>query len=170
MKTTSSSHPRPRRLIPVAAGLLLLSTAGLIAFYFIHQPVPVTLNDSINIMPDAPPEDTSAGKHLQHPITAMALQKRYLANDPETDEKYTNQVVYITGTFIGTGLNPMGTTYMLLKSSDRLHAIKCFLPDNKEINIVKGSPLFIKGYCRGQIWDLKIEDCELLDIPLAATK
>ncbi len=60
----------------------------------------------------------------------------------------------------------MGTAYMLLKSTDRFHAIKCYLRSKEDINIVKGSPVLLKGYCRGQIRDLKIEECELLDQPV----
>ena len=169
-KITSSNHRRFSRLVPVSLSLLLLPMAGVIAWYFIHQPDTVSLSASVNVMPDTVQEDTSIGKLLLHPIDAMALQKLYLSNDPAASEKYTNETVYITGTYVGTGLDPMGTAYMLLRSSDRFHAIKCFLPNKKEVNIVKGSPLLIKGYCRGQIWDLKIEDCELLDMPATITK
>lgn len=60
----------------------------------------------------------------------------------------------------------MGTAYMLLKSTDRFHAIKCYLRSKEDINIVKGSRVLLKGYCRGQIRDLKIEESELLDQPV----
>jgi hypothetical protein len=119
---------------------------------------------------DVSPEDTVIGKQLQHPIDAMTLQKLYLSNNPEADGKYTNETIYFTGTYIGVGLDQMGTTYMRIRSSDRFHAIKCFLANNKEANLVKGSSVLIKGHCKGQIWDLKIEDCELLDLPASTAK
>lgn len=169
-KITSNTYHRSSRLITVTVGLLLLLVAGVIAWYFFHQPDTVSLSDSANIVLDVSPEDTSIGKCLQYPIGVMALQKLYLSNDPEANEKYTNKTVYITGTYIGTGLDPMGAVYMLLRSNDRFHAIKCFPSNHKEVNLVKGSPLLIKGYCRGQIWDLKIEGCELLDMPVTTAK
>ncbi|MGO4288619.1 OB-fold protein [Chitinophaga sp. RAB17] len=169
-KITSNNYHRSSRLITVAVGLLLLLVAGVMAWYFFHQPDTVSLNDSTNIVLDVSPEDTSIGKCLQYPIGVMTLQKLYLSNDPEANEKYTNKTVYITGTYIGTGWDPMGTAYMLLRSNDRFHAIKCFLSNNKEVYIMKGSSLLVKGYCRGLIWDLKIEDCELLDIPVTTAK
>lgn len=169
-KITSNTYRRSSRLITVTVGLLLLLVAGVMAWYFIHQPDNVSRSDSSNIMLDTSPEDTGIGRCLQYPISAMALQKLYLSNDPEVNEKYSNKTVYVTGTYIGTGLDPMGTVYLLLRSNDGFHAIKCFPSNHKEVFLVKGNPLLIKGYCRGQIWDLKIEDCELLDMPVTTAK
>jgi len=168
--TTSKNRNRYRRLHLITIGMVVITIAGILLYSFLnqHKGIPDVAADlHFAVMPE---EDTSIGRCAQYPIGAIELQKLYLANDPVVAEKYTNETVYLNGIYIGTGINPMGTAYMILKSSDRSHSIKCFLQNKEDINLTKGSPVFLKGYCRGLIWDLKIEECELLDFPVVASQ
>jgi hypothetical protein len=146
-------------------GVVIIAIASVLLYSFLNQHNRILPDVAADLYLAVIPEDTSVGKCAQYPIAAIALQKLYLANDPAATQKYTNETVYVNGIYIGTGINPIGTPYMLLKSADRFHAIKCFLRNKGDINITKGSPVFLTGYCRGQIWDLKIEECELLVQP-----
>lgn len=170
--TTSKNRNRYRHLRLIMIGMVIIAIAGVLLYLFLNQhkrilPDGAATDLHLAMMPE---EDTSVGKCAQYPIPAMELQKLYMANDPATTEKYTDQTVYVNGVYIGTGINPMGTPYMILKSTDRFHAIKCYLRNKGDINITKGSPVLLTGYCRGQIWDLKIEECELLDLPVVTSQ
>ncbi len=169
--TTSKNHDRYRHLHLAIISMVVIAIAGALLYFFVKRHTPALPDIAANLHQAVmPEEDTSVGKCAQYPITALELQKLYLANDPVAAEKYTNETVYINGIFIGTGINPMGTAYMILKSGDRSHSIKCFLQNKEDINLTKGSSVFLKGYCRGQIWDLKIEECELLDLPVVTSQ
>lgn len=163
--TTSKHRNRYRRLYVATITIAITAVAGVLLYPFLKQHKDILPDVAANVYQAPAPEDTSVGKCARYPIPAMELQKLYLANDEATSRKYTDETVYISGNYIGTGINSMGTAYMLLKSTDRFHAIKCYLRTKEDINIAKGSPVLLKGYCRGQIWDLKIEECELLDLP-----
>jgi len=165
MSSTTSKHRHGyRRPHVIIISMVLTATAGILLYPFLQQHKDILPDVAANIYPASVPEDTSVGKCARYPISALELQKLYLANDQAASKKYTDETVYIRGMYIGTGINPMGTAYMLLRSTDRFHAIKCYLRNREDINIAKGSPVLLKGYCRGQIWDLKIEECELLDL------
>ncbi|MET3880621.1 hypothetical protein [Chitinophaga sp. OAE865] len=169
MSTTTSKHHRYRRLQLIIVSMILATIAGILLYPILKQQKDILPGIAANVYLASAPEDTSVGKCLRYPIPATELQKLYLANDQAASQKYTDETVYINGIYIGTDINPMGTAYMLLKSADRFHAIKCYLRNKEDIKIAKGSPVLLKGYCRGQIWDLKIEECELLDLPEVTT-
>lgn len=165
MSSTTSKHHRYRRLHVILISMVIIAIACTLLYPFLKQHKDILPDVAANVYLASIPEDTSVGKCERYPIPAMELQKLYLANDQAASKKYTDETVYMSGVYIGTGINPMGTAYMLLRSTDRFHAIKCYLRNKEDINIAKGSPVLLKGYCRGQIWDLKIEECELLDLP-----
>ncbi len=166
MSSTTSKHHRYRRLLVIIISMAVAAIAGALLYLFPNKHKEILPDVAANIYLASTPEDTSIGKCARYPISAMELQRLYLGNNPEAGQKYTDETVYVSGKYIGTGINSMGTAYMLLKSTDRFHAIKCYLRSKEDINIVKGRPVLLKGYCRGQIWDLKIEECELLDQPV----
>jgi len=106
-----------------------------------------------------PHRDVSNEKAI--PVTAVALFKAYSFDEPQANAKYLDKAVAVTGTVGEVSTNQEGFKVIVLKTEDAFFGVSCTMKD-LTVEASNGEEVTIKGFCRGYLSDVVLNECELI--------
>lgn len=103
---------------------------------------------------------SSAGRAAEVSVTAIALFTEFGQDEIEAGKKYNDKLVEVTGTVRAIKPDTNGTE-VLLETGDPMGAVVCDFKAGEKIDLLKGSPARIQGYCAGYNMDVLLQRCSL---------
>lgn len=92
-------------------------------------------------------------------ISAADLVKQYQSNETQSNTKFLDKAVQVTGIVGEIKKDAAGNTTVTLKSDDAFAGVFCTLKkaDNLTVPVI-GSTIVVKGFCKGFLSDVVITD------------
>jgi hypothetical protein len=96
-------------------------------------------------------------------ISARSLYENYEANEVSADQKFKNEIFYVTGVVEEIKKDFMDDIYVTLKTGQMFSYVNCYLDDEKTAaKLKKGQRVTFKGKCNGMVVTLvTMKDCEI---------
>ena len=96
------------------------------------------------------------------PVSADELFNQYERNEEESNKKYLDKAVEVTGPVAMVFENKDGKSVIVLKDKDDFFGVSCTLErlGNEKIQI--GSTITIRGFCTGYLSDVVLNRAEII--------
>ena len=108
---------------------------------------------------EAPPS-SAAGRSADVSLPATTLFAEFQQDEVKAGKRYNDKLVEVTGTVRAINLGADGTE-VLLETGDPMGAVVCDFKTRDKIDMVKGSPVRIQGYCAGYNMDVLLQRCSV---------
>lgn len=91
-------------------------------------------------------------------VSATDITKEYAADEPKANAKYLDKVIEISGMISEVGNNQDGAAVITLETGDPMAGVQCTMRE-KQVAVVKGGTVILKGFCKGNNMGVIVNDC-----------
>jgi len=93
-------------------------------------------------------------------ISADSLFLAYQENEKNADSIYLDKALLVEGNISEVKTNQQGQQVIVLSTSDSIFGIACTISESgMKLQVEKGEPVKIKGFCAGFNSDVVLRDC-----------